>query len=77
MIGESNILIQDELFRRTMKKIWIPWSSQGMTDFVALMQVIATQFQSLTYDAAGEYRMLAHYPSSGFIDLTILFFLKY
>jgi hypothetical protein len=42
LIVESNTL-QDELFRNIVKKTWIPWSSQGMTDFVTLAQVIATQ----------------------------------
>jgi hypothetical protein len=36
--SSSGRIIQD--YR---EKIWIPWSSQGMTDFVTLVQVIATQ----------------------------------
>ena len=49
LIGESNTLLQDELFRSTVKKNWIPWSSQGMTDFVTLVQLIATQLSKPEY----------------------------
>jgi hypothetical protein len=49
LIEECDSLLQDELFRSTVKKNWIPWSSQGMTDFVTLVQLIATQLSKPEY----------------------------